>query len=107
MAAGFERVFSFALANSILKRLGETVTLTFPDGTTQTLTSTFNEQVGFVDGLRRAVFTFTAGVLTVEEADRAQYLTLSGETDQWWIVDVRNDKSGGIEVRADGRLTRQ
>ena len=65
-----------------------------------------NEFVGFVDDVRRAVWTFKGVDVTGVSVDRTDYFVLDGETDQWSIVDVRDDKAGGIEVRADGALER-
>ena len=87
--------------------LGEAATLYHADGeASQAITVIFNEFVGFVDNRRRAVFTLYGADVTGDPVDRTDYFILSGETDRWTIVDVRDDKSGGIEVRADGTLTR-
>ena len=107
MATIFETLFGHAM--DALKRVeAETATLYRADGTaSQTIYAIYNEQVGFVDDRRRAVWTFKAVDVTVAlAADRGDYFVLSGDTVRWTIVDVRDDKAGGIEVRADGALER-
>ena len=87
-------------------RLMETVDLTYAaTGATLQLAAAFNEQVGFVDDQRRAVFTFDADDV-VTAVERGDYFVLVGETDRWYAVDIRDDKAGGIEIRCDGYLER-
>lgn len=95
-----------AHAFDVLKDVeGEAATLYYGDGSgNQAITVIFNEFVGFVDDRRRAIFTFYGVDVTGVAANRNDYFVLAGETDQWSIVDVRDDKAGGIEVRADGAL---
>ena len=104
MANAFERMMSHAF--DVLKGVeGEAATLYYGDGSgSQAITVIFNEFVGFVDDRRRSVWTFKGVDVTGVSADRGDYFVLDGETDQWEIVDVRDDKAGGIEVRADGAL---
>lgn len=95
-------------AFDVMKKVeGESATLYYGDGSgSQAITAIFNEFVGFVDDRRRSVWTFKGVDVTGVAADRGDYFVLSGETDQWSIIDVRDDKAGGVEVRADGALGR-
>ena len=87
-------------------RLMQDSTLTYAsDGTSLTVQVAFNEQVGFVDDQRRAVFTFDADDTTTE-IQRGDYFVLDGETDRWYAVDIRIDKAGAVEVRCDGYMER-
>ena len=77
MATIFEGAFDNAM-NVLKHRLMETVTLTYAaDATTVTLQAAFNEQVGFVDDQRRAVFTFDADDLTTA-IQRGDHFVLEG-----------------------------
>ena len=73
------------------------------------VTAVFNEQVGAIDGYRRAVFTVDADAspFSTTEPQRGDFFVLSGQTDRWVVVDVRNDQAGAIELRCDGTLARQ
>ena len=75
------------------------------DGTTENFLVMFNEQVGFVDDRRRAVFTFDADDVLVA-VDRGDFFVLDGDTERWYAVDIRDDKAGGIEIRCDATLER-
>jgi hypothetical protein len=103
----FETLMGHAF-DSLMGAEGEAATLYRAAGTpaSQEITVIFNEFVGFVDDRRRAVFTLRGADLTGGAVNRSDYFVLDGETDQWSIVDVRDDKAGGIEVRADGALER-
>lgn len=106
MATPFENMMAHGL-RVMRERLAESATLYKADGSaSQTVQVIFNEQVGFVDNRRRAVWTMKGSDLTTGDINRGDYFVLDGETDQWTVVDVRDDKSGGIEVRADGALER-
>jgi hypothetical protein len=106
VASVFENLMVHALS-ALTRALGEDATLHRADGAaSQAITVIFNEFVGFVDDRRRAVFTIYGADNTGDPLDRGDYFVLDGETDRWTIVDVRDDKSGGIEVRADGALER-
>jgi len=105
MPSDFEGAFDNAM--DVLKgRLGVTAIYTKPEtGVVITdATVIFNEQVGFVDARRRAVFTFDRD--DIGSATRGDYFVIDGETDRWTVVDVRDDRAGGIEVRCDGTLER-
>lgn len=95
-------------ALDVLKEVeGEAATLFRADGSaSQAVTAIFNEFVGFVDDRRRSVWTLKGSDLTGSALDRGDYFVLSGQTDRWTIVDVRDDQAGGVEVRADGALER-
>jgi len=87
--------------------LGTTATLTYAaTQTSQTIEVIFEEYVGAVDSVRRATFTVAEADLDTVPTQRVDYFVLSGETDRWTIVDVRDGKSGAVEFRADGKLTR-
>jgi len=64
----------------------------------------FNEQVGAVDARRRSVFTFDRDDIPLPV--RGDHFVIDGESDRWTVVDVRDDRSGGIETRCDGTLER-
>ena len=103
-----ESVFenTFDLAMDVLKDVLAT-DATYTVASTQVTTTKqviFNEQVGFVDNRRRAVFTFDRD--DVSAPVRGDYFVIDGETDRWTIVDVRDDRAGGIEVRCDGTMER-
>lgn len=105
MATDFEGAMGHALS-ALKARLMDTATLTYAaDSTTATVSVAFVEQVGFVDDFLRAVFTFAAADITTDIA-RGDHFVLSGQTQRWYVVDVRDDKSGGIEVRADANIER-
>lgn len=103
MANVFETIMGHAF-DPLKSVEAELATLYKPDGTSQALYVIFNEFVGFVDDRRRAVWTWKAADVTIGTVDRGWYFVLDGETDQWSVVDVRDDKAGGIEARADGAL---
>jgi len=106
VASVFENIMGHAL-NALKAVEGEDATLYRADGAaSQAVVAIFNEFVGFVDDRRRAVWTLKGADITGDAVDRGDYFVLSGETDRWTIVDVRDDKAGGIEVRADGALER-
>ena len=77
--------------------------------TAYSVTPIFNEQVGAIDGYRRAVFTVDAdgAPFATTSPQRGDFFVLDGETDRWVVVDVRDDKAGAIELRCDGTLERQ
>lgn len=91
--------------------LGEAATFYYAaaPSTGYSVTPTFNEQVGAIDGFRRAVFTVDADAepFATTAPLRGDFFVLSGETDRWVVVDVRDDKAGAIELRCDGTLVRQ
>lgn len=105
----FDDVFDHAM-DSILGRLSDepvAAALTFAaSGATLDLRVVFNEQVGFVDDQRRAVFTLDADDLTTGPIRRGDFFVLQGETDRWYAIDIRDDKAGAIEIRCDGYLER-
>lgn len=106
MASPFENMVDhgFDALNSVL---GESATLYHADGeASQQITVAFNEFVGFVDDRRRAIFTIRASDVLGDPVDREDYFVLAGETDRWTVVDVRDDKAGGVELRCDGALGR-
>lgn len=105
MAADFE--ISFGHGMDVLKRhLMDTATLTYAiDGTTKSLQVSFIEQVGAVDDRLRAVFTYDADDVDTE-VQRGDFFVLSGQTQRWYAIDVRDDKAGGIEVRCDATMER-
>lgn len=87
-------------------RLMEDATLTYAlDASTASLKVSFIEQVGFVDDRLRAVFTYDANDLTTA-LQRGDYFVLDGQTQRWFAVDIRDDESGGIEVRCDAYMER-
>ena len=106
MANVFERNMSDAL-DSLNRVMGESTTFTYAaEETTQSITVVFNEFVGFVDNYRRAIFTARTDAFSTREPVRGDHFVLAGETARWKIVDVRNDQSGGVELRCDGHLER-
>lgn len=93
--------------NAMERSLAVNVTLVrAEDASTETFLCVFNEYVGAVDDDRRGLFTFRSSNLTGALPERTDYLTVEGDTDRWYVRDVRDDKSGGIEIRADGKLSR-
>ena len=92
--------------NVLKSRLGRTATLTHvADNSSETITAIFNEYVGYVDNIQRAIWTFDQDDVSTEVL-RGDFFVLDGETAEWHVVDVRNDKAGGVEVRADSMLPR-
>lgn len=105
MASVFESAFGNAMG-ALGRALGETATLTHVDDqSTETVTVIFNEFVGAIDDRRRAIFTLAGGDVATT-IQRGDYFVLSGETTRWTVTDVRDDKSGGLEIRCDGTLER-
>lgn len=103
MASDFEELFGIAW-ESLAGVLAETATFTAASTGTETEISViFNEFVGAVDEFGRAVFTADRDDFA-SAPKRGDYFVLAGETTRWWIVDVRDDKSGGYELRADVTL---
>ena len=76
------------------------------DGNPESFLAIFNEQVGAVDEIGRTVFTFRLADAATPALDRGDWFVLPGETERWYIVNYRDDKSGGIEVRCDRKLVR-
>ncbi len=105
MASDFETSFSHAM-DSLKRHLMDAATVTYAvDGTTATVNVSFIEQVGFVDDQLRAVFTYDRDDLTTA-LRRGDVFVLSGQTQKWTAVDIRDDKAGGIEVRCDAYIER-
>ena len=107
MASDFEELFDMAF-DSLADVLGVDPRATYTvltTGVSSLVTIIFNEQVGAVDSFRRAVFTADRDDFATPP-DRGDYFVLSGETDRWVVIDVRDDKSGGYELRCDGTLER-
>jgi hypothetical protein len=104
----FEHLFDRAI-DRLLSVEGEPVSLYRAVGgssqTPESVVAIFNEQAGAVDENRRAIFTLKASDLGTP-LERGDWFVLTGETDPWYVVDVRDDESGGIEVRCDGKLVR-
>ena len=71
----------------------------------------FNEQVGAIDGYRRAVFTADRDAAAFSSAEplRGDFFVIDSDASgaRWVVVDVRDDESGGYELRCDGTLERQ
>jgi hypothetical protein len=105
MPSIFETISQRAMG-AIQRPLGESATFTHvATGTSLTVTVVFNEFVGAIDDRRRAIFTVaTADFAT--SPDRGDYFVLSGATDRWTVLDVRDDQAGGMELRCDGTLGR-
>lgn len=112
MASWFEDTFSEVAAPFLRDLLYSDATYYPVDngvaGASFAIRVIFNEQVGFIDNRQRAVWNMvrddlqTAGVTVA----RGHYFILSGETLRWTIVDLRDDKAGLIEVRADAAIVR-
>ncbi len=105
MPSVFETVSQYALG-ALQRPLGEQATYTYAaTGVSFAVTVIFNEFVGAIDDRRRAIFTVAAADFATPP-DRGDYFVLAGETDRWTVLDVRDDKAGGIELRCDGTLGR-
>ncbi len=106
----FEDIFDLAydVVDSVEAEAANFYYATDPTSATA-VTAVFNEQVGAIDGFRRAVFTVDAdsAPFSTTEPKRGDFFILSGDTDRWYVVDVRNDQAGAIELRCDGTLARQ
>lgn len=71
-------------------------------GTTATsVPATFNEFVGAIDDVARAIITISTVVLTANgiTSRRGDRWTLSGRT--WKVIDIRDDEVGEQELRCD------
>src|SRR5688572_21554406 len=101
----FETLSNRAI-DALARTLGEPATFTHVAmGVSESITVIFNEFVGAIDDRRRAIFTLQATELATPP-DRGDYFVLSGETDRWTVLDVRDSKAGDYEIRADGTLGR-
>ena len=80
--------------------LGDTCTYYYLDGTTISIVAIFNEFVGAIDNLSRALFTIAFADNPAPR--REERFLLNGE--EWSVVDVRNDEAGTFELRCDRTL---
>ncbi|MBX3467181.1 MAG: hypothetical protein KF878_09830 [Planctomycetes bacterium] len=86
--------------------MGHAAVYTHADtGATEAVTILADEFIGAIDDTRRAVFVLPYGAVT-PEPKRGDYFVLSGETDRWYLVNLRNSLSGDWELRCEGRLER-
>jgi hypothetical protein len=91
----------FCMAEMIT-HLGDSVTYRPVDSaTSRTISAVFNEFVGAIDEISRAIFTIhadndTRGVTNPRRGDR---ITLDGR--EWKVVDIRSDEAGTHELRCD------
>lgn len=113
MATNFEELMDRARDNALNRIQGVPVTLTklADDGTTSTvnLLAQFNEQAGFVDNFRRAVFQVSkaeaGGFSAIRKGD---YFTVDADPQAlvWKVFEVRDDLSGMLELKCDGVMER-
>lgn len=101
----FDHIFGFG--HDVLNaRVSHDATLThIADGTSYEIAVLFNEQVGFIDDIQRAIFTIDTEH-TTQQVRRGDYFVLSGETTRWYVQEVRIDKNGTYEIRCDSYLER-
>lgn len=86
----------------MLSQLGDTVTYTAVDGTSTTISAIFNEQVGAIDPLGRAVFHIsTLASNGIDLPEEGATIQISGESAIWIVVDVRDSKDDSAELRCD------
>lgn len=103
MASDFEELFDIAW-ESLAGVLASTATYTVASsGADSEISVIFNEFVGAVDEFGRAIFTADRDDFS-DAPVRGDYFVLAGETNRWVVVDVRDDKSGGYELRCDVTL---
>lgn len=106
MPSAFEEAFDMAFdALADIEAVTADFYTAVASSTSTSVQVIFNEQAGFVDGFRRAIFTVDRDVIA--NPLRGDFFILDGETDRWTIVDVRNDQAGAFELRCDGTLERQ
>lgn len=107
MPSDFEHIFDFG--HDVMKQRisnREEATLThIADDSSYSILVIFNEQVGFIDDIRRAVIIVDADDVQ-QVVDRGDYFVLDGETDRWYAQNVRIDKIGTYEIRCDSYLER-
>jgi len=111
MASTFEGMFDMGFdVLADIEAVACTFHLAATPGVGVAVQAIFNEQVGAIDGFRRAIFTADRDAAAfVAEPRRGDFLVITSDDDaaRWVIVDIRNDESGGYELRADGTLERQ
>lgn len=94
----FESRFSAQMPR-MLGRLGDSVTVTLPDGSTLSRTAIFNVQAYQIDHTQDATFVFqddaTTG-LTPTQADRCTKVTFRGTV--WDVVDAKQDEDGAHQL---------
>ena len=90
----------FCMAEMIT-HLGDSITYRVVNSsTTRTINAVFNEFVGAIDEIARAIFTIHSdAVRGVVEPRRGDRLTLNGV--EWKVVDIRSDNAGTHELRCD------
>ena len=99
MASTFEDMFDMAF--DVLADV-EGITATFThvaSGVSYSVAVIFNEFVGAIDDFGRAIFTAEDSFSSAPV--RGDHFVLAGETKRWYLTDVRDDKSGGYELRCD------
>lgn len=104
MPSQFETDMGYGL-DALLRPMALSVAVHYVDGTSETVSAIYNEQVGFIDDNGRAVFTLKRDDLA-QALKRVDYFLIDGESVRWNVTDVRDDKSGGLEVRCDQKLDR-
>lgn len=93
--------------DSLNRVMGIDASFTFAaEQVTETVTIVFNEFVGFIDDKRRSLYTAKLSDFSTRDPARSDYFVLPNETSRWHVMDVRIDKSGGIELRCDQHLER-
>lgn len=103
----FDSIFDFGM-DVLMARIGNKTDATLThlaDASSYTIQVIFNEQVGFIDDIRRAVLVVDEDDVT-QEIRRGDYFVLAGETDRWYCQNVRIDKIGTYEIRCDSYLER-
>jgi hypothetical protein len=77
---------------------GRSATYTPVDSSTGTaITVLFQEFVGAIDHIARAIFVVSSAVVTTPR--RGDKIALNGDT--WFVVDVRGDNTAAYELRCD------
>ena len=105
MASNFNVLSTRGVDNALSRIHGDTATyIVASTQVSSTVTVIFNEFVGAIDSARRAIFTVpvSQGIVPV----RGDSFQVTGESDVWYVVDVRFSRAGEYEIRADGTLER-
>lgn len=76
------------------------------DGSTADFDLIFDEQVGFVDALRRGVAVMADALTPRPDREDRITLALDGHEVEYVIVNVKQEREGALEIRADARLER-